>query len=229
MKMLMLCSSFVIGGLMVLGFAEAERLLRIDKVESESIMTGNLSIVDSKGKTRMFMGISKDESVSSFMMYGADSVKPVIALSTVADGKNASISITNSKGVQRLLIRTESDSNAYIYLYDKLGNVNSGIFNAAGTPVVYARKLILTDTSGAARGSFVLDEKDGFHPQISLFDAKSVLKSRWFYSEKGASGLGFFDKNLKNRGLFGMLASGHSYVLINDSTGKMIYLTPEKK
>lgn len=227
-SLLMICALFISGGL-ILGIAEADRLLRIDKVETVSISTGDLSIIDSKGKRRMFMGLSKDESVSSIMIYGADSVKPVIALSAMNDGLASSISLADSKGKDKMVIRTDKENNVSLYYFNNDGKVIGGFLNTKGMPMVYAQKVHVTDTMGIPRASLIVDEKEQYQPKLSFFDANSKLRAGLFFSEKGISGLGFFDKNLKNRGLFGILPQGQSYLLINDSLGKKSLMIPDLK
>ena len=229
MRKWMIVSVTAVIGLLILGAAEADRILRIDKVEADKIQTGSMSIFDSKGKRRMFMGLSKDEKLFSFMIYGQDSIKPVLSFSGSGDGKTASISMTDSKGIPKLILKTDNDTNTNVLVFDKKGSIIGGIFNAASNPTVYARKLLLTDSVGVVRGSFLVDENDNYNPALALFSPKSTLKAKLFYSEKSASGLGFFDNKFVNRGLLGILPNGHSYILFNDSTGKIRYLTPENK
>jgi len=223
---LLLCISILAGGL-ILGIAEADRLLRVDKVETLSLATGDISIIDAKGKRRMYMGISKDQSIASIMIYGADSLKPIIALSSSKDGSGASISLADSKGRDKMVIKTDKDNNASVFYFNDAGRVTGGFMNSGGIPVLYAQKVHVTDTTGIPRASLLTDEKDGYQPGLSFFDSGSQLRTRLFFSEKGISGLGFFDKNLKNRGLFGILPQGQAYVLINDSLGKKQSMIPE--
>lgn len=223
---LVCCIAILLGGL-ILGMAEADRLLRVDKVETLSLATGDISIIDAKGKRRMFMGISKDQSVSSIMIYGADSLKPIIALSSAKDGSGASISLSDSKGRDKMVIKTDKEDNASVYYFNDAGKVTGGFMNTGGIPVLYAQKVHVTDTLGIPRASLLTDEKDGYQPGLSFFDSRAQLRTRLFFSEKGISGLGFFDKNLKNRGLFGILPQGQAYVLINDSLGKRESMVPD--
>lgn len=225
---LILCIIILSGGL-ILGVAEADRLLRVDRVETLSLAAGDISIIDAKGKRRMFMGISKDQSVASIMIYGSDSIKPVISLSSLNDGTGASISLADTKGKDKIVIKTDKENNASVYYFNDAGKVIGGFMNSGGIPMVYAQKVHVTDTLGIPRASLSTDEKDGYQPGLSFFDTGSQLRTRLFFSEKGISGLGFFDKNLKNRGLFGILPQGQAYILINDSAGKRVSMMPDLK
>lgn len=227
-SILLICVIFISGAL-ILGIAEADRFLRIDRVEAGTVVTRDLSIIDSKGKRRVYMGLSKDESVSSIMIYGADSIKPVIALSGLKDGLASSISLADSKGKDKMVIRTDKENNVSLYYFNNDGKVIGGFLNTKGMPMVYAQKVHVTDTMGIPRASLIVDEKDHYQPGLSFFDSNSKLRARLFFSEKGISGLGFFDKNLKNRGLFGILPQGQSYLLINDSLGKKSLMIPDIK
>lgn len=226
--MLVFCT-IILSGALILGIADAERLLRIDKVETVSITTKDISIVDSKGKQRLFMGVSKDESIITIQLFGADSVKPVMALSTSRDGKNSSISIVDSKGKDKMLIRLENDSNSYINQFTSNGNVGNAFIVKKDKPYMYSRNLSLTDTIGKVHASFNLVEDQAFNPMISFYDSKNTLKTRLFYSDKSINGLAFFDNSLKNRGFFGMTIQHNPFLLFNDSIGKPLSVYPETK
>jgi hypothetical protein len=227
-SILLICVLFISGALM-LGIAEADRLLRIDQVEAVTITSREFSIIDSKGKRRIFFGMSKDESIASIQLFGADSVKPVMALSTSRDGKNSSIAIADSKGKDKMLIRLDNDSSSYITQFTSNSNIGNAFIVKKDKPYMYSRNLSLTDTIGKVHASFVLNEEQAFNPMISFFDSKNILKTRLFYSEKSVSGLAFFDNALKNRGLFGMTLQQVPVMVFNDSTGKPIGVYPDLK
>jgi hypothetical protein len=226
--MLIICACIISGGLL-LGIAEADRLLRIDKVEAISVTTRDITIIDSKGNRRAFLGMSRDESIASIQLFGADSVKPVIAFSSSRDGKNSSIAINDSKGKERMLIRLDNDSTSYMTQYTANGNVGNAFIVKKDKPYMYGRNLSLTDTSSKVRASFMLDEIQSFHPMLSYYDAKNKLRTRLFYSDKSVSGLALFDANVKNRALFGMSQQNTPLVLLNDSIGKPMLILPENK
>jgi hypothetical protein len=227
-SILLICVIFISGAL-ILGIAEADRFLRIDQVEAISITSREFSITDSKGKRRIFIGMSKDESIASIQLFGADSVKPAMELSTSRDGKNSSIAIADSKGKDKMLIRLDNDSSSYITQFTSNGNIGNAFIVKKDRPYMYSRNLSLTDTIGKVHASFVLDEEQAFHPMISFFDSKNILKTRLFYSEKSVSGLAFFDNTLKNRGLFGMTLQQVPVMVFNDSSGKPIGVYPDMK
>ena len=225
---LLICVLFISCALIV-GIAEADRLLRIDQVDAITITTKDISIIDSKGKRRVFLGMSKDESITSIQLFGADSVKPAMALSTSRDGKNSSIVIADSKGKDKMLIRLDNDSSSYITQFTSNANIGNAFIVKKDKPYMYTRNLSLTDTIGKVHASFILDEAQGFHPMLSFYDAKNTLKTRLFYSEKSVSGLAFFDNALKNRGLFGMTLQQGPVLVFNDSTGKPTDVYPKEK
>ena len=229
LRYMLLTCTLIIFGALILGIAEADRLLRIDQVEAISITTREFSILDSKGKRRIFFGMSKDESIASMQLFGVDSVKPILSLSSSSDGKNSSISITDSKGKDKMLIRLDNDSNSYITQFTSNGNIGNAFVLKKDKPYIYSRNLSLTDTIGKVHATFILNEEQAFHPMISFFDSKNILKTRLFYSDKSVSGLAFFDNALKNRGLFGMTLQQVPILLFNDSTGKPIGLYPDLK
>lgn len=229
LRFLLLTCTMFLSGALILGIAEADRLLRIDQVEAVSITSKDISIIDSKGKRRIFLGMTKDESIASVQVFGTDSTKPVIAFSASRDGKNSSIALNDSKGKEKMLIRLDNDSTSYMTQYTANGNVGNAFIVKKDKPYIYGRNISLTDTSNKIRASFLLDESLVFQPQLSFYDAKNSLRTRLFHSDKSISGLAFFDANLKNRGLFGMSQQSSPLVVLNDSTGKPMLILPENK
>jgi hypothetical protein len=210
------------------GFIAADRILRIDKVEAASIQTGELSIADKNGRSRIRIGLAQDDAIAYLMMFGTDTTKPILTLNAAGTGQSAAIGILDSKGRQKFVIRNDNDTNSFVYCYNAEGKLAGGLFNLGGATALYARRIILSDTAGKTRATFTLEEADTFNPQISFFDKNGSLRTKMFHTDKGPSGLGLFDSKLKNRGLFGIVPAGKSYVLFNDSTGTPQVMIPQQ-
>lgn len=219
--LLSLC--MLIGGAGIGGFILGDRILRVDKIETEELV-----IRDKAGRARVRLDVTEDNDAALLRFYNRDTTKNIVALGVSNNQKLGGLMLYDSKGIRKLILTNERDTVVTLSMANPRGDVSASILSNGYVNTIIGSTIVLANPkSGKPRAAFgVSDEVGTMEPYMDFYEESGMKRMGILMSQKGLTGLAFFDKYGKNRNFVGMKPSGEGYSVIADTSGKAEWKVP---
>lgn len=203
------------------GWIAQERLLSIDKIE-----TNDLSINDNKGNPRIRMQVGKDDDLTLFRMFGADTSVSMITMGVSAKRGASSLTFADTKGRRRLTLTIEQDTNVLVNFYNVKGKISTAFVARGMTSALYGGAFVAIDSSGNSRIMAGTTPEENYEPFIYFYDKAGRQRSAINVRENGVGVLKFNDEQGRACTAVGVQPKSKGFVVTLDTTGKSLWGSP---
>lgn len=203
------------------GWAERERILSVDSVE-----TNQLSITDSKGNARIRMMTGKDDDLALIRMFGADTNVSLITIGNSARRGASSLTFSDSKGRRRLALTVEQDTNVLINIFNPRGKVSAALVSRGAASAVYSSALIAIDSAGNSRIMAGSTQEEKYEPFLYFYDESGKQRAAVNIRENGVGILKFNDEAGRAAAAIGTQPKSRGFAVTLDTAGKSLWGSP---